>query len=159
MRESFNSGFQVRRAFLLQSVFIQTSCKRLPALYPRAQPENHKEQMRKILSLVLSTICLIGFTACSDAAINSVEILAQTSAKANSRVSITGRANPTPGLSKQNTTVTWSIQSGSGSLSDVTTQSVVFSTPNVSTATLVIIRATAASDPNKFQDATITITP
>jgi hypothetical protein len=114
--------------------------------------------MQKSL-IPLAFLLLFLLSACSDALIVDVRITAPGIVTANSRTSITGYANPEPGLSKQNTALTWSIQSGPGLLLDVTSQSVVYGAPNVSKSTVVVIRATSVSNTNKFLDVTITITP
>ena len=115
--------------------------------------------MKNPFLLLLVATALIGFNACSSAAINSVEITAPSTAKAGERVAITGIANPERGLSFQNNAVTWSIQSGPGSLADITKRSAVYLVPNLSASTTVVIRAPAEADPRKFQEATITLAP
>jgi hypothetical protein len=112
---------------------------------------------KSLIPLVFLLLPLL--SACSDAVIVDVRITAPEIVKTNSRNSITGYANPEPGLSKQNTALTWSIQSGPGSLSDASPNSVVYGAPNISNSTAVVIRATSVSNTSKFLDVTVTITP
>jgi hypothetical protein len=115
--------------------------------------------MRKTLPIIFGTMFLTGFTACSDALVYEVIITAPTTVKANESIAITGRAPSESGLYRQNRRVVWSIQSGAGRLSDVTEYSVIYTAPNVTTTTAVVVRATANADSSKFFDATISITP
>jgi hypothetical protein len=117
------------------------------------------QKPRIIAALILNSLSLISLLGCSDAAIVDVRVTAPQTVTANSLARITGYANPEPGLSRQNTALTWSIRSGLGTLTDTSANSVVYAAPNLSTSSVVVIRATSVANTNRFQDINITITP
>jgi alpha-tubulin suppressor-like RCC1 family protein len=101
-------------------------------------------------------VTLVGIVACTPTLrVDTVNVTAQTStldAGKNTTLSatVTGTGNPLP-------EVTWSIDSGGGTLSNIGGTSVTFTAPSLVEASSTTIRAASVQDPSKTGTVTINV--
>jgi alpha-tubulin suppressor-like RCC1 family protein len=79
---------------------------------------------------------------------SSLNLAAGASQAITATVSGTGGFNPS---------VTWNIESGGGTLSSITSSSVTFNAPSLSSSSTTVVRATSVQDTSKFDSVTLNI--
>ncbi len=115
--------------------------------------------MKQLNWFICLTLCISVLVACGSptATITGVSITASPSAQPlDAGGTVTLNAIVT-GTGAFNTAVTWSVVSGAGTLSEITTSSAILTAPNLGVDSVVQIRAVSLQDSSKTKDVTFRV--